>query len=153
MEKAEKLIKLLSEARESAKHFFINLFQGDIEMQEYSDILKNEKNLYNPDGTRTEEFDALLEKIEIKLDSCDIDARLISSASSPEEADAIQSILGFVEDRESLIEDYRTSITEYDGNTDSWVKDRITKGLEGEEKELKIKKVDDILSSEDDIVD
>jgi len=152
-DKLEKLIGLLNEATENIRRFFATLFQGDGEMEELSGLLRDGKGLYNPDGTLTEEYLSALEKAESRLDPSRIDEALIASASSPEEADAIRSIIGFVEDRDALMQDYGASISAYDEDARSWMEDRATEGLDEGQKELRIKKIDDVLSSEEDILD
>lgn len=153
MNNIEKLVSVITEARESLRRFILGLFKDEKDMQDLSGFLKDDTNLYNPDGTLTDEYESLLEKIAEKVDSGEVEEALIASASSPEEADAIRSIIGFVEERDSLMKDYQRTISEYDDNAAEWVKNKVTENLEGEEKEIKIKKIDDILSSEEDIVE
>ena len=149
----ERILNMLKEAQENLKAFVRKLLSQECILEDTTEFLKDEKNLYNPDGTLTEEYEAMLEKMEEKLSSDKINQMLIDSASSPEEADAIRDIIGFVEERDRLMEDYRTTITQYDEDAQAWMNDRATEGLDEEEKKLKIKKIEDLLNSEEDIVE
>lgn len=153
MDNYEKLISLLKEARDAIERFLADLFLGNPEIQEMSSILKNEDEMYNPDGTLTEEYEELMKKVASTMDPRRIDEELIASAATPQEEDAIRSILGLVDDRGKLMEDYRMSISEFDGDAGAWVKDRACEGLEGEDRETRLKKIDEVLSSDDIIID
>lgn len=153
MDNYEKLISLLKEARDAIERFFADLFLGNPEIHEMSSVLKKEEEMYNPDGTLTEEYEDLMKKLASTMDPSRIDEALIAMAANPQEEDAIRSILGFVDDRGKLMEDYRLSISEFDGDAGAWVKDRACEGLEDEDKEARLKKIDEVLSSDDIIID
>lgn len=153
MDNYEKLINLLKEARDAIERFFADLFLGNPEIQEMSSVLKNEEEMYNPDGTLTEEYEELINKVASTMDPRRIDEELIASATTPQEEDAIRSILGLVDDRGKLMEDYRMSISEFDGDAGAWVKDRACEGQDDEDKEARLKKIDEVLSSDDIIID
>ncbi len=149
----ENIIKLIEDALKRVGDFFSLRFQDDKEMEELGGFLKEEQNRFNPDGTLTDEYVELIKKVEEKLTGDNLNELLIESAESPEERDAILSIIGFVEDRDKLMEDYRDTIIDYEGDTDAWVKDRATEGMDENAAGIRIKTLEETLASEDDIID
>lgn len=149
----DRIVKLVEDALSKFGNLFSLRFQGDKDAEDFSEFVKKEGTRFNPDGTLTEEYQEWIEKMEGKLTGKELDEMLINSAESAEEADAIRSIIGFVEDRGELMKDYRDTVQfDYDGDANAWVNDRATEGLNEAEKEKRLKKMDEILGAGDDII-
>lgn len=149
----ESIVKMIEDALRRLREFFAARFEGDKEMEELAEFLKTPENRFNPDGTVTDEYKEWIQKVEEKISGDTLDEMLIESAESPEEADAIRSIIGFVDEREELMQDYRKTILDYDQNADEWMKARATEGLDEQAREVRIKTMEDTLASEDDIIE
>ena len=150
----DQIVQLIKDALSRFGEFFSQNFLGDKDNEELQSFLKENDNRFNPDGTLTDEYKEWIKTMEGKLTGEKMNEMLIQSAKSPEEQDAIRDIIGFVEERGELMKDYRKTIQiEYGGDTDAWVKDRATEGLDEQSRLERIKTIEENLGPGDDIVE